>query len=49
MDEHGAFIWWAYAVTAGVMAGLILASLHGYRRVRRQLERLQGRTARDQP
>ncbi|HEY8566121.1 MAG TPA: heme exporter protein CcmD [Beijerinckiaceae bacterium] len=46
MSSHGGFILAAYAVTALVLAALILRAVIGERRVRRQLAELESRGAR---
>lgn len=44
--EHGVFVWSAYAVSAVVLAALMLFILLDWRRQRRQLDELERRGAR---
>jgi heme exporter protein D len=49
MGGHGAYIWPAYGVAALALGGLLLWSLHGRRKVRRELQaRGLDRRAREQ-
>jgi len=41
MGGYAGFVWWAYGVTALVMAGLVLATWRGLKTRERELKALQ--------
>jgi len=42
MGGYAEYVWPAFAVAVAVMAALLVSSLAGYRRNRRELRRLEG-------
>jgi heme exporter protein D len=41
MGGYAQYVWPAYGVTAAVLVGMVVASLAGYRRNRRELDTLE--------
>ncbi len=41
-DKYAPYIWWCYGITALVLIGLVVLSVSKARRVRRELDNLDG-------
>lgn len=46
MTEHAGFVWSCYALTAVVLAGLIVSSLSQFRKTRAELDAAEGQSGR---